>query len=110
VEALKKPAELASNATFMITPMRASIQFFPFSKNPPQFGPVPPPATLGFWPLIEHNFSIGYDGDIRACRAEAVNDGDTEAVEICDQLLLMKRTAREKCGDLVSDEIDRRGR
>lgn len=104
-------APLASGATYEIKPFRATVQFFPFGPPKPEmYGPPLPPRPLGFWPLVEHNFSIGYAGDIRACREEAARDGDTEAVEICDQLLAMKRTAREKVGDLVEAEIDRRGR
>ncbi len=59
-----------------------------------------------FWPLIEHNFDIGYTGDINSAREAACRHSDTVAVEICDLLLNMKRTAREKCGHKVGVLVD----
>jgi len=65
-----------------------------------------------FWSLIEHNFSIGYAGDLRAALREATLAADIEACEILRQLLAMKKTAREKCGGIVEHILDltRRGR
>ena len=104
---LKRPVELASDATFEFKAILVSMPFAPVRLR---FGPELPPRPLGFWPLIEHNHSIAYDGDIRACLEEAQRDEDTEAVEICQQLLLMKRTGRENCGRKIEDMIAARGR
>lgn len=101
------PRELKSGAVFEIKAIRVSIPFG--MPEPPKFGPDLPPRPSGFFPLVAHNFSIGYDGDIQHCREEAERDGDTEAVAICDLLLQMKRTARDKCGYIVDEELSKRG-
>ena len=88
-----------------ITPPPSAVLARPRASTAPSTYAFPTVA-----PLIEHNFSIGYDGDIRTTRKYMTAAGDAEGTAICDQLLAMKKTAREKCGSLVEGLLyERRG-
>lgn len=113
------PVPPAPSATFKLRPIMSSVNFQPVVKTFDvtvsfyPFGPKPVEETkteercpLGFWPLVEHNFSIGYEADIISTRDEAIKAEDWDAVAICNDLLDMRRTAREKVGDLVAWHVD----